>query len=337
MSDELERRLRAAQQDYPTPDEVTTTRARDAFLAAARTSSRAERRHKRIFGRRVALVSLAFVASLAGAFGGGFSLGSTERTAERSAEHDAAGPGFIPAIGWNVLQTGLTVPPQAPAALAANVPFAPEDRGLDRPPRATIERLGPTGIVFDAIFYLAEPGAIAEDVPKRELPLRLADAAPTEREGFPTAGKLVRLHAVTGGYLVDVTIAFGADDPNPAVLASAQEQLARLVVPRCPTDGLAVSGDDRAAAAKFVMQWLSAHYIGRARDLEGASPRAFVIGADRAPHAKAAETTCGERVRGRMLEVEVTLAKAAHATVGPRPLSYFVIKREDGWAIWRPA
>lgn len=333
MSDELERRLRAAEQGYPAPDEETTRSARDAFLAAALRDSRTERRPKRLFGPRLVLVALAFAASVAGAFGAGFSLRSNERPV---ADRGAAGPGFLPAIGWNVLQTGLTVPPQAPTALAANVTIAPEDRGLDRPPRATIERLGPTGIVFYAIFYPAEP-AITEDVPTRELPLRLADAKPGGREGFPPAGKMLRLHAVTEGYVVDVIIAFGADDPTPAVVASAEEQLARLVVPGCPSDALAVTGDDRAAATQFVVQWLGAHYIGRASDLEGARPRAFVIGADRAPHALAAEAACGEGVRGRMLEVQVTLAKAAHATTGPDPLTYFVVKTSDGWMIWRPA
>jgi hypothetical protein len=346
MSDALDDRLRRAASSYASPDEQARARARDAFLEAAAGSTRpgtAERTRRFRFGPRLAAVGLAFAACVGGAFGAGFGVGSSGTSTSTStatipiAANSAAGPGFLPAAGWNVVQTGATVPPLAPTAMAANVPFAASDAALDRPPADTIHSLGPNGVLLHATFVRSDDTSGQGQYPARALPLRLSDARQGSLEGFPTAGETLRLGAHAAGYEIDVLIVFGTANPSGPVRAAAQEELARLVVPGCPAHTTSLSRSDRDAAASFLLGWLRTHYVGASVDFDGASARPYLVGVDTAPHAAAVRAQCGAAARGRIVEVDVTLSKSAQATTGPHPLAYFVVRDGRGWDVWREA
>lgn len=97
-----------------------------------------------------AIAAEVFVVSVGGAFGAGFSLGSDPERATTSGRSD--GPRFLPAYGWNVVQTGLTVPPEGPSTIAANVQFSPRDLAIGGRPTETIKSLGPDGILLYAML-----------------------------------------------------------------------------------------------------------------------------------------------------------------------------------------
>jgi hypothetical protein len=294
------------------------------------------RRSRRPWSRRAPRLIAAgagFAICVGAAFGAGLTVASDDEPPLFA--EGAAGPGFLPAPGWNLLNTGLTVPPQAPFALAANVPPSERDRSTGGRPDETIRSLGATGVVLYALFIPAgHVPSIDATFPERELPLRLTDARENSPQGPQPPGQTLRLLARIGGFDIDVTIYFGADEPSAAVRATAAEQLARLVVPGCPQGSLAVNGGDRAAAAAYARQWLSAHYLGQLTDLAGAKVDAFVVGVDDAPHGGAVTDECPDVAR-RMIEVRVTLPEKAQQTVDRLPLSYLVIRTQDGWTIWR--
>lgn len=336
MTNDLDDRLRAAADGYPLPHNEATRRARKLFLRHVGNAMKPHpsSRSRRLLVSRVGLVAAVFVVSVGGAFGAGFSLGSSPGRPTTSQGSD--GPGFLPAYGWNVLQTGLTVPPEGPSTIAANVPFSPRDLAIGGRPTETIKSLGPDGILIYAMFIPSgQIASVDRQFPQRSLPLRLADAESGGLEGLPAAGETLRMLARTGGYNIDVLIIFGSPSPSSALLAAADEELARLVVPECPRDSLRVTDGDRPAAESYVLEWIRTHYIGDASDLEGAESRSYIIGAESAPHGPTLVTECGASVRERVVEVEVTLSSAAQRTTGRFPLTYYVVKRSAGWNIWR--
>jgi len=328
MANDLENRLRALADDYPSPDLGATAESRAAFLDAAARSRRRRFSRGRIL--RPALVAAGFVVCVGAAFGAGLTVGDERPPL---AAEGAAGPGFLPAPGWNALNSGLTVPPQAPSALATNVELSAHDRETGGRPDETIRSLGPRGIALYATFIPAgQIASVDAQFPERELPLRLDDAIAAGIEGAPANGKTLRLLARSRGYDIDVIVFFGATTPSADVEATAGEQLARLVVPGCPAGTLAVSDEDRPEAAAYVERWLALHYLGRLSDLTGARIRADII--EDAPHGRAIMGECPD-ASGRMLEVQVMLSKQAQPTVGRFPLSYIVVREESGWTIWR--
>jgi hypothetical protein len=133
------------------------------------------------------------VALLVGS-GFGFALG-TSHTLSGSAAEGPIELGFVPAKGWNVLQTATKPTPARPAqqAIAANVPLRPED-DADGIPYATLLGLPPHGVVIVASFM--------------------------------AAGE----EANVNGYGVEVNVYFGRHRPAPGLIAAAQRQLDRLVV-----------------------------------------------------------------------------------------------------------
>jgi hypothetical protein len=154
-------------------------------------------RRRRLRARWV--VTIGAVALLIGS-GLGFSLGSAV-TPSGSASRNEAGLGFLLGRGWDVVQTGGANPGTTRAVASEN------------------------GIV---IAVTSTPrGDPAEDVgyEPRELPLQIADA-----HSFPRDASRLQLMAAVGGYNVDATISFGELRPTPELLASAQQQLGRLVV-----------------------------------------------------------------------------------------------------------
>lgn len=160
--------------------------------------------------------------------------------AEASAE---SGPRFLPAPRWDTFATGVTPPPQAPVAVAANVPLGPSTRTGDAP-WDTVERLDDGDVVLYAAFYpTGDSAAVDANFPPRELPLSLDDAlTDINFEGQPHHIYADRLGAQVNGWNIDLLIFYVGGDPTavPPVRAqpsaetraAAQEQLARLVVPR---------------------------------------------------------------------------------------------------------
>jgi hypothetical protein len=335
MSDEIERRVRAAHHGLPEPTEEETALARARFLAAAAAAPRS----RRTLVRRRALAFALAAALAAAAFGGGYAVASGNRAEEQRpgrAEARAslnAGPGFLPAVGWDVVVTGTTTPPRAPAAVAANIPLVTEDRSLSGPPAATARRLGRNGVLFYVVF---RPRLTVEETSRRTqrlLPLQLRDATVTEGlAGMPTAGSTRRLLARVGRYDVDVHVFFGASKPSAGVLAEATQQLGRLVVPACPA-AQPLTEADLPAAERFLLGWLRTHYQEDPRDLAGARATA-TLGAEM-PRGGAAAVACGEAVRRRTVEVDVVLPRLEQVSASLSQLSYFVSRTSQGWVAWQ--
>jgi len=329
MSDELVRRLRNAREHLPLPGEGETAAVRERVLATL-----PPRRRRR---RRAAVLVPALAACLAAAFGVGYAVASASRGAPAEAppakqkpSRIDAGPGFLPASGWDVAASGVTAPPQAPTAVAANVPLRAEDRAQQGPPRETARSLGANGILFYATFY---PAASGERLPQRLLPLRLDDARVSGSfEGMPPVGQTRRLQARVGLYDLDVLIFFGSSSPSPAVLVAAREELGRLVVPACP-DAQPVAAADLAAAKAYVLRWLRGHYPDDPAQLAGARATAAIGAA--APRAGAAVEACGPEVGARTVEVDVVLPKLERVSASLSQLSYFVAKTPRGWTVWQ--
>lgn len=320
MSDELERRLRAAADGLPGPGEDETALAREQFLAAVPQSRR----------RRVPALALAAVA-VAAAFGGGYALASsTDSPAEPEPGAQLnAGPGFLPAEGWDVAATGEMLSLQAPIALASNIPLSAEDRSLQGPPRATARRLGPNGVLFKVFFYPAGATRASD----RLLPLQLRDAELIGSfEGMPPVGSTRRLVAQVGRYDVDVLVFFGAENPSPDIVAEAAQQLGRLVVPACPA-ALPLAEADLPATEAFVLDWLRTHYQEDPGDLAGA--RATATLGTAMPRGGAARTACGEEVRSRTVEVDIVLPRLERVSASLSQLSYFVSRTSGGWVVWQ--
>lgn len=334
MSEDLHNRLQAAAEHYPTPSEQATERARARFLAAGETSRSGTPRLKLLQYRPAvrAVIVVLGVALFAGAsFAAGLKLGSSEPANPSGTA--AAGPGFLPAFGWNVAQSGLTAPPGGTTAVAANVPFAPADRVLIAPPSETIKSLGPSGVLLHASFVASGPG----DYPGRRFPLRLADAEPGSLEGFPARGKTLRLNAHAGGYDVDVLIIFGADNPSADVRAAADQELSRLVTPSCPANADRLDAGDLDAAREFVVRWVRDNYVDQPAQLVGLDVVARPLTDAHARLRGAAVSQCGAGVERTIVEVDLELPPAARRTTGPGPFSYLVYREGNVWTIWQPA
>jgi hypothetical protein len=156
--------------------------------------------------------------------GAGFALASTVApTADASGETE--GFGFLPARGWNLMQSGSVDQTGVVArAIAASVPIDPRDR-LAGEPRNTLRSLPARGVLISVTF--STRGDPAEDVafPVRGDPLGMEQAEPIA--GMSNALGY-RLRTGIGGYNVDARIYLGsASEPS---LAAASRQLDRLVV-----------------------------------------------------------------------------------------------------------
>jgi len=175
--------------------------------------------------RRLALGALVLAAALAGAFAAGLAV------APGGATSDASGPGFLPARGWDTFQTGVTRPPQAPSATAANISLG-EDALSGTFPWQTVAKLGTGQVLLQATFYPSgESAGIDRKFTRRSLPLSLDDAEPgASLEGQPPNVTAERLVARVHGYNLDLFVFFGRT-ATPAARAAAQDELDRLVVP----------------------------------------------------------------------------------------------------------
>lgn len=163
--------------------------------------------------------------ALAVGTGTGFALSSTiASTADAGGTTE--GFGFLPARGWNVMQSGSLDRDGVARAIAANVPIDPRD-DLAGEPLDTLRALPPRGVVLSVTF--SGRGDPAEDVsfPVREEPLRLELAEPLARPAGAAAAEY-RLRAGIGGYNVDARIRLGS--AGPSGLTVAERQLERLEV-----------------------------------------------------------------------------------------------------------
>ncbi len=127
---------------------------------------------------------------------------------------------------------------------------------------------------------------------------------------------------------------FSSASPPDAVVAAAEEELGRLVVPSCPADIVAAGGADLGAAVTFVRSWLTSHYdprrpqAWRARSLRPGLRRRHP------PHRALIESACSSDRWRRTVEVDVTLAPGARVNTGPGPLEFFIAKTLSGWELW---
>ena len=124
-----------------------------------------------------ALALFAALMTVVVAFFAGFAVAAARDPANDQHASMPESPGFLPAEGWDVFQTGTTEPPQAPTATASNVPLDPRDEigGLPHP---TLESLGSDGIVIFATFY---PAGESENV-DRQFPEPVAAPLPDGHE-----------------------------------------------------------------------------------------------------------------------------------------------------------
>ena len=232
MSSDFDRELRDAREALPLPDDASTQRARGRAVASLR--------RKRRRTRAVVLVGAMCVCAAALGVTAG-SLNAPSVTAAR----EPAVLGFVPEAGWFALQSPPpAIEGQQTVAVAANVPFAPDDvdDGLVEPsglPYSTLLTLPPDGIVIVSTMspqfqpHVA-PVSTTPDYPRVELPLRLRDALPVLRWGAqvrpdqPMAQYHMRGHL--RGYNLDVIVYFGTPRPSAALMREAQHQLNGFVV-----------------------------------------------------------------------------------------------------------
>jgi hypothetical protein len=231
-----EHRIRAAKKSLPTPAESATTTAIQALRREAEAANTPVRttRHRRHW-LKVAY-GVAAVAVLAGAFGLGVWVAPSKSSA--AVEPRAEAPGFLPALGWDTQQTGITKLPQAPGAIASTIPILPADDVGGPPggvfPQNTIASLTGDDVLINVIFYPSgELASVDAQFPQRPLPLNIDDATiQPQWEGQPNpnipAYLILTQH---NGYDVQVDVFFAQLHPTQAALDKAQAELNRLVVP----------------------------------------------------------------------------------------------------------
>jgi hypothetical protein len=145
-------------------------------------------------------------------------------TPTADAGSETEGFGFLPARGWNVMQSGSLDRDGVARAIAANVPIDPRD-GLAGEPSHTLGSLPVQGVLLSVTF--STRGDPAEDVffPVRDEPLAMEQAEPMA--GLSGA-RGYRLRAGIGGYNVDARTYLGS--ASVSGLAAAARQLERLVI-----------------------------------------------------------------------------------------------------------
>ena len=221
--------LRDAREALPTPDEPAGHGARRRILATLRPS--------RVRTRRRLLILAG--ATLATALLLGVTAGSLNAPSVTAAREPAV-LGFVPEPGWFALQSPpAAIPGQQTAAVAANVPFAPDDvkNGLVEPsglPYATLLTLPADGILLVASMTpqsVPQVPSVPPSLPytEIELPLRVRDAIPVLRWGAQVRPDqpLAQYHLSGSlhGHNVDVVVYFGTSQTSPELMRQAQRQL----------------------------------------------------------------------------------------------------------------
>jgi len=189
---------------------------------------------------------------------------------------EATGPvlDFAAGPGWSVVTTdpSLADLPGAPQAWAANVPFAPSDStpgvGEVYPsgyPGQTVRDLPPEGIVILAEFPIETRNQLPPNpnFPSRNLPLQLEQKPYSGWEG-QTREDLSEsvVNASVNGWWISVVTLFGTKDPTDAMVAEANQELARLEMPPPPEttdafDQFGIHMERPAGWSGFLVQWSS--------------------------------------------------------------------------------
>jgi aryl-alcohol dehydrogenase-like predicted oxidoreductase len=216
-------------------------------LEPVRRRARTLRRRRAVAGTVAAALAVAGVLVPLGALGVLHDHAARRTTPANPATPTAAPVlDFEPSPGWNVVTTdpSLADLPGAPQAWAANVPFAPADTtpgvGEVYPegyPGDTVRTLPPDGIVILAEFPIETRNPLPSrgDFPPRSLPLQLEQAPFSGWEGQPREDlSMSEENATVNGWWITVTALFGTKDPSDALVAEANQEVARLVVPPPP-------------------------------------------------------------------------------------------------------
>ena len=157
------------------------------------------------------------VLTLAGVVATAVVLSSLPRAAAPASVPDLH---FAPAPGWTQVTTGTS-------AIAANVPIH-DPPGVAHADE-TVRNLPATGVVITTFIWIpAYPGE--GNFPERSLPLSLADADVRhsfESQPNPDVPEYLLWQRVNG-FVLDVRIFFGSQEPAADLLSEAQAELERL-------------------------------------------------------------------------------------------------------------
>jgi hypothetical protein len=177
--------------------------------------------------RPLALVGLtALLFAVAGGLAGGLAVAATQE--------DSADPpvlAFNPASGWSTLQTQDDAGAGVEFAWAANVPFAAADT-VSGQLTETARQLPAAGI----LVYVSSLREVPDDSGYRDvgLPIQVVDGdfftGMYENQPASHVSKY-QINAYVNKRYVYVEVMFGAPRPDARLIAAAQEELNRLVVP----------------------------------------------------------------------------------------------------------
>jgi len=155
---------------------------------------------------------------------------------------------FQPAPGWHVRSSdSSTARVFGGQAWASNVPF-PDDEGSiggvypgGWPDKAE-EMLPPDGILIVAQYVIQTRNRLPplREAPERSLPLHLEEEPRVGYEGQDPDRAMAIVNATVNGRWLNVRVVFGTGEPAPELVREADEELARLVVPRAaaPTEAI---------------------------------------------------------------------------------------------------
>jgi hypothetical protein len=149
-----------------------------------------------------------------------------------TSQSDTGAATFRAVRGWNTVNTTLSSGQEAlPVSWAANVPFVSESDPSGFPTK-TIRILQPDGIVMTAIG--PRPYTGGENLPPLRQPLDLSQGVCSHDnyEGQPADNvSKCRIDTMVGDELLNLTVWFGSNRPTDAMVAEANEELGRLIVP----------------------------------------------------------------------------------------------------------
>jgi hypothetical protein len=171
-----------------------------------------------------------------------------------------------------------------------------------------------------------------DDVPviQRRLPLTLARAA--RASSAPGAFTVL---AEFRGWSVEVDVQFGVAEPSPALIAQANAELARLVIPdRCPPNAQVLTAGDLpdakdaalAAAPRGTEQAGDVRLDYRARKVEDVA-----LGATYSDYIRDA---CGNGFIAKTAVVRIRYPRIEQHGASLAQYVFLVSKTPSGWVVW---
>jgi hypothetical protein len=196
------------------PDEASVSRARALLDERIAGESRQEQLPS---GARSGI----FVAAAALVIGGIVAFGAVGSFAP-SGRASSLAFGFLPARGWNVVQSGTPDAQGIARAIAANVAIDPRDAASGQP-RATLRTLPKRGVVIGATFWPQGDAGVDAGFPAQQPPLLVEGAQRLDDRHW-------QIRAGIRGYNILLTLDFGTAEPSERLWAAAQTQVDRLLV-----------------------------------------------------------------------------------------------------------